>query len=617
MDYIKQTIYNNINYIFIINLPHHRQKLNKTLNNFPKEFDINKIIIIPGVYYKFEEYNNLLENIEKEMVYLNYNDFMYKTDGAKGCFLAYYRLFKNIIKYNFKRCLIFEDDALFHPNFFQKLFNICLQLNDDMGVIQLTDPIIENWDLQDLINNSNYNNDIIKFTGNESTCNVGYIYLKEELIKIIKFIENIDIKKNILKYNLPIDRLYTCYYNYWSRNYTKTYRNFYKLNNPIVYDSGIFLKNSDTIGLNYNDLIDLKFDINKIIENINIYENNKNNDILNNIIKSKNKLKNYFSHNKNNSVLKIKFISWYEKRKNNIHNLCDYFFEKFLIRHINKNLEIIYDKDNYNPDILFISCFDERNNVLEEIKKYKKSIKIFFTGENLEYRYKEYNDHLLDYVDISLGFQNIINEKYIRFPLWLMLKFNDFTFDDLLANPNLDLNFYFKINNHNLIRNRFCSIVNSWSGITISKRNEIYEIINEYKNVDCLGSFKNNSNFLIDECNNNLIKCLSNYKFNICSENSENQYYVTEKIFNSLFAGTIPIYWNNNDNLKIEENILNQDKFINYSDKNKLLDEIKYLDNNSFEHWSNLNIFNKDANIHIMKYYKDLEDKINKCLNLL
>jgi len=49
-----------------------------------------------------------------------------------------------------------------------------------------------------------------------------------------------------------------------------------------------------------------------------------------------------------------------------------YFFEKFLIRHINKNLEIIYDKDNYDPDIVFISCFDKRENVLEEIKKYKK-----------------------------------------------------------------------------------------------------------------------------------------------------------------------------------------------------------------------------------------------------
>jgi hypothetical protein len=44
-------------------------------------------------------------------------------------------------------------------------------------------------------------------------------------------------------------------------------------------------------------------------------------------------------------------------------------------------------------------------------------------------------------------------------------------------------------------------------------------------------------------CSDNKLKTLSNYRFSFCYENLLNDYgYVTEKIFDSLFAGTIPIY---------------------------------------------------------------------------
>ena len=41
----------------------------------------------------------------------------------------------------------------------------------------------------------------------------------------------------------------------------------------------------------------------------------------------------------------------------------------------------------------------------------------------------------------------------------------------------------------------------------------------------------------------NKISFLSNYKFSIAMENSEGQGYISEKIFDSFIAGTIPIYY--------------------------------------------------------------------------
>ena len=38
---------------------------------------------------------------------------------------------------------------------------------------------------------------------------------------------------------------------------------------------------------------------------------------------------------------------------------------------------------------------------------------------------------------------------------------------------------------------------------------------------------------------------MSEYKFVICFENSEEDAYITEKIINPLLANVIPVYWGN------------------------------------------------------------------------
>ena len=77
----------------------------------------------------------------------------------------------------------------------------------------------------------------------------------------------------------------------------------------------------------------------------------------------------------------------------------------------------------------------------------------------------------------------------------------------------------------------------------------------------------------------NKIKFLSFYKFSIAMENSEGEGYISEKILDSLIAGTIPIYYGG---YMIDE-FINPKSLIlikNENDMRKKIEYIKKLDNN-------------------------------------
>ena len=58
------------------------------------------------------------------------------------------------------------------------------------------------------------------------------------------------------------------------------------------------------------------------------------------------------------------------------------------------------------------------------------------------------------------------------------------------------------------------------------------------------------------------INFLKKYKFNICFENSSTPGYVTEKIIQSMYVNSIPIYWGD----KLIERDFNTKSFLNYHD---------------------------------------------------
>lgn len=91
------------------------------------------------------------------------------------------------------------------------------------------------------------------------------------------------------------------------------------------------------------------------------------------------------------------------------------------------------------------------------------------------------------------------------------------------------------------------------------------------------------------------------YKFIFCSENSFTDGYITEKIFNSFFSKSIPIYIGPNDTLRY----FNKECFININknEKHTLVDTIeKYIYNEK--------LFNEKINVDKISNNYDDENYI-------
>jgi alpha(1,3/1,4) fucosyltransferase len=91
-------------------------------------------------------------------------------------------------------------------------------------------------------------------------------------------------------------------------------------------------------------------------------------------------------------------------------------------------------------------------------------------------------------------------------------------------------------------------------------RRQIMEGLSAIKRVDAGGDFMNNTNGLKDIYHDDKIQFLKQYSFNICPENSNATGYVTEKVFDAILAGCIPIYWGSDQNP--EPNILNKNALL-------------------------------------------------------
>ena len=241
-------------------------------------------------------------------------------------------------------------------------------------------------------------------------------------------------------------------------------------------------------------------------------------------------------------------------------------------------------------DIIIFSCFGDEN------KKYRNKKRIFYTGENIR---PDYND-----IDYSFSFDFTENEKNIRIPLWLLQIdwFNQVNYD----NPKYTIP-YNEINDNRFsrkVKDKFCSIVfNS----TSPHRYEIIEELSKYKKVDCFG--KPFGNWFYGE--DNKLETISNYKFNICFENSIYPGYYTEKPIHAKVAGCVPIYWSD----KYIARDFNEKSFINLSDFNDVKDLAEYiieLDKNeeNYNQIKNENLFTDDKEPKIL--FENILEKIKK-----
>lgn len=250
-------------------------------------------------------------------------------------------------------------------------------------------------------------------------------------------------------------------------------------------------------------------------------------------------------------MLNIKFTNWGDDG-------TDLFFIKFIKKYLDVDVKIC-DK---TPDILFCSVFGDPINNINNIKQHN-CISIFFTPESTKVnQHYRYDDYMLDYVDIALGFKHLNHSKYIRFPFWI-------TYIDIdginIGKNQLNIEYLkqFRIFSH---KNKFCSILSNHD--RDNTRNSIFSLLNRYKKVDSAGKWKRNVIYRILDGVENKQAWLSYYKFNICCESQIDDGYITEKLFESLIAGCIPIYIVDNIDTNIEPSILNQDVIIKFSKDN-------------------------------------------------
>ncbi len=180
--------------------------------------------------------------------------------------------------------------------------------------------------------------------------------------------------------------------------------------------------------------------------------------------------------------------------------------------------------------------------------------KIFYTGENIRPDFRA--------CDYSIGFDyDDYRERNIRFPLY---------------NFYGDINELTKAKDIDTIlqeKQRFCNMV--VSNPKCRERNDFFHRLSRYKPVDSGGSFANNIGGRVADKR----RFIAGYKFTLAFENGSFPGYTTEKIFEPMLMGSIPIYWGNP---RINTDF-NADSFVNlhrFDSFDEAIEFIEHIDGN-------------------------------------
>ncbi|WQV67991.1 fucosyltransferase [Helicobacter pylori] len=236
-----------------------------------------------------------------------------------------------------------------------------------------------------------------------------------------------------------------------------------------------------------------------------------------------------------------------------------------------------------NPDKPADIVFGNPLGSARKILSYQNAKRVFYTGEN-----ESPNFNIFDY---AIGFDELdFRDRYLRMPLYYdrlhhkAESVNDTTAPYKLKTDSLyalkKLSHKFKENHPNLcalINNESDPLKRGFASFVASnpnapKRNAFYDALNSIEPVTGGGSVRNTLGYKVE----NKSEFLSQYKFNLCFENSQGYGYVTEKIIDAYFSHTIPIYWGSPSVAKD----FNPKSFVNVHDFNNFdeaIDCVKYL----------------------------------------
>jgi hypothetical protein len=113
------------------------------------------------------------------------------------------------------------------------------------------------------------------------------------------------------------------------------------------------------------------------------------------------------------------------------------------------------------------------------------------------------------------------------------------------------------------------------SGLDESGRKQIFDDLVKHMPIDSFGRFKKNRRLLFDRGPKTKLKVLKRYRFTLAFENSLCQDYVTEKFFEPLIAGSIPVYLGAPN---VDEFAPGDRSYINVNDFASMKDLAQFLD---------------------------------------
>ena len=275
--------------------------------------------------------------------------------------------------------------------------------------------------------------------------------------------------------------------------------------------------------------------------------------------------------------------------------------------------KIIMERMHYAPSPREIACF---TSYFHPVALYlnKASFKFFYNIENTHVVNSGWQVWENCYLwkcapTLSLGFDYTEHPKHLRFPYWLEAIFGVMATRESITELVRAHNYSDSTN-----RGKECAFICKKD--YFGDRAIMADMVAQIMPISYPSDFRHNDDEMRGKYGDDKIAYLRQFKFNLCPENSNNRGYVTEKIFEAIKAGCVPIYWGNEG--YPEPDILNP-KAIVYLDRDNpeeglsLLRKL-YESSEEYAKFAAQPRFLPGAESVIYAYYERLENKLREIL---
>jgi len=278
-------------------------------------------------------------------------------------------------------------------------------------------------------------------------------------------------------------------------------------------------------------------------------------------------------------------------------DLDSFWLKYFLIQEFDLYIESTTQVEDC--DLVIFSVFGssyQTNSLIDICKKQNKKT-VLISLENFDRFF--WIKPLIHRFDLSLGLNTISDiNNYLRVPYYVWANYEQFY-------SNIKLS---KYKNKNL-----CLVADNAKKFRIHFINSIRKLSLQ---IDCFGKI---SGRMIPDGYLGKLNTISEYYFNFCPENTYADGYITEKIYQSLYAGCIPIYWGN---IVCDTDFFNMEKVLlineELSNINEIIDKYSYLINHEDElkYMSNFEPFTKNHEDILSTKVDLLKSYFQKYLNI-